>query len=77
MLNDKYHIAGVQVRGSSPRSEKVRNVFLKSMGVKLDFEGRIGLLKCPGERGILRFYENSFSDKQDDSSELDCLSLSD
>lgn len=75
MLSDKYHITSVQITGSSPRTVKARKGFLKNVGVKLNFEGRIGLVGILGEEGILRSCESGFSEKQDDSTELQRLSF--
>lgn len=52
MLSGKYHVAGVQVMQSSPRTEKVRKGFLKSVGVKMKLEGWVGLAGSLGEEGI-------------------------
>lgn len=49
-----------EVRGSSPRTEKVRKDILKNVGVKLNFEERIGLVEGPSEEDILRSYESGF-----------------
>ena len=43
---------------------------LKSVGAKLNFEGRIEPGRSPGEEGILRSYESGFSEEWNYSSEL-------
>lgn len=43
MPGDKYHIAGVQVRGSSTRTKKVRTGFLNNLGIKIKFEKLQGM----------------------------------
>ena len=48
---------------------------MKNVRAKLNFEGKLGLVADLGKEGILRTYDSDFLEKQDDSSELQRLSL--
>lgn len=54
--------------------EKKKKGFLKNVGVKLNFQGRLGVVGGSGEQGIWRSSESCFSEKQ---FYRDCLSLPD
>lgn len=67
--SDKY-MTGVQFMGHHQGLKGWDISFLKNVGVKLNFEGRMGVVGGPGEEGILRSYESGFPEKWNDSSEL-------
>ena len=72
--SDKY-ITSVQVGGHHEELKGWEEALLKNVGAKLNFEGRLGLVGDLGDKGILRTHDSDFLEKQDDSSELQRLSL--
>ena len=60
------------------KGKEKKKGFLKNVGVKLNFQGRIGVVGGSGEQGIWRSSESCFSEKQlKKKKKRDCLSLPD